>query len=171
MSIPMIPSAVAAAVAAVLILASSTGCVTESKTRKPPPQPASIEPSSMLPAVQQPRDTDSNGYPDRLVISVFLFNQREYPQSSLACEGSWRFWLESTKRKAIAEWRVSDAEAKASLVKMGPGPCHVFSLNLLDHGTDVMDPITANLGIEFTSKSGQVLRADPTALRLGRMSQ
>lgn len=154
-----------------LLVAVCTGCVTESRSRSIPPQPRAVAPTSMLPTVQQPRDTDSNGYPDRIVVSVFLFNAREYPQSSLVSPGSWRFWLETTHKKVLARWDIDQAHAEKTLIKVGPGPCYAFTLSLLDHGTDVMEPVTANLMIEFGPTGGEPVKADPTALRLGRTSQ
>lgn len=164
---PALPAAAAAA-----LVALAAGCVTEKSPRHKdvPPPPSDARATSVQLFAAAPRDTNSNGYGDSILVTVYLFDEQRYPLS-LALPGALTFDLRSAKEKPIASWSFGPEETARHVETLGPGPGYSFELRLLDKASDVMEGQEASLTVEFVATTGQRVRsAGGTALRLGRVS-
>ncbi|MFO0961344.1 MAG: hypothetical protein U0625_00405 [Phycisphaerales bacterium] len=156
-----------AASAMLLALVASAGCETVStetsdgrpmppKTRRvePAPESAPVNAMSVLYA-PKPSDSDANGRPDRLVVTVYLF-ARPYPTPT---------WREGTfvitaypiggagtptvpGKHAIHEWRMSTRDLELGRFRDLIGEGYRFQISLLDDGGT--DHISGN-ALDFTA--------------------
>ena len=144
-------SALALVVAASTLL---TGCVSD----KPAPHSVKAAPTGTAPTALQMwvrtpvPDTDGNGFPDTLPVTVYLFAEG-YPLS-VETAGTFRFELYSAEGKLARVWTIDPAQAKKSVRQAGPGPAYVFALSLLDSGSDRVRRQTVDLSAVFTPESG-----------------
>jgi hypothetical protein len=123
-------------------------CQTEKVTTSdgwplPPPPRAMPQPPADLKADRmafmvgsKPDDTDNNGFPDAIRISVALFSN-EHP-SALQEDGSFVFLLypqgdsSLPDARPIAQWRMDGDAVRTAMTGSQYGPCYLFTLSLLD---------------------------------------
>ncbi len=148
------------------VLIGASGCVAEKPEREPPPrQPAEVRVSDMFVALQRPTDSDGNGYLDTLETTIYLFGDR-FEAASIFLPGSFRFTLLGEDGRIVGEWMIDSTAAREAAVLFSPGPGYQISVNLLDVGTDVMPPQSADLLVTFTASSGEAVRKR-NSVRLG----
>lgn len=163
----------AMATGAIVLCAIAPGCVTD----KPTPHsvrsaPAGTAPTALQMWVRTPvPDTDGNGFPDTLPVTVYLFAEG-YPLS-IETPGTFRFELYSAEGKLARVWTIDAAKAKQSVRRAGPGPAYVFALSLLDSGSDRVRRQTVDLSATFTPESvsnpdgGTPVKARTTTIQIG----
>ncbi len=163
--------ALAALLAPIAIL---TGCVTEGKQpRNVAAQPAETIPTTLQMWVRTPLpDTDGNGFPDTLPVTVYLFVEG-YPLS-LDVPGTFRFELLSAEGKLARAWTFDEAQCKAAIRRAGPGPAYVFALSVLGDGSDRVRRQSVDLTATFTPRLSALgfqpepVRARTTTIQLGQ---
>lgn len=146
-------------VAGALIAGTLGGCVSDAPTKHTiQAAPSGTTPTALQMWVRTPvPDTDGNGFPDTLPVTVYLFAER-YPLS-LEVPGTFRFELYSAEGKLARVWTFDDDQARATVRRAGPGPAYVFALSLLDGGSDRVRRQTVDLSAVFTPDPG--LRTSP----------
>lgn len=178
------------AAGAVVSLALVTGCATE-RTRTdavgrpmPIPQPAPetpelVRPDTMLLVVgQRALDSNANGYPDQLNVTVALFNS-EYP-SPVEARGAFiiRVFEQGDSLEdetdALLQWRFEPDEVAAKESVAMYGRCYQLPLDMLELGTDVLRPIHGNVAAEYVpTDGGPAVRSsrELRPVRLGRQAR
>lgn len=139
-------------VIALMFTACLFGCQTESVTtsdgRPMPPEPRAITPppSGTIPddmmflVGSKPTDSNGNGYPDLISITVALFARPH--QTPLHAPGSFTFELYPMGRagapnvEPICSWTITAEEAALQRTRAVYGPCYQFEITLLDAGGD-----------------------------------
>lgn len=142
----------AAALAGFALLATA-GCVTTSGGRAegpPPPAPKGIIPDTLLISAGVPVDSDANGYADTIPAVAYLFAESGGYPLPIWTPGSFVFRLQAPDGRPLAEWTLPPAEVASQRANLPPGPGYVFSLRLLDVGTDHLEVPTADLTATFT---------------------
>lgn len=136
-----------------------------------PQQPAEVVPSRMTISAALPQDTDLNGYPDTIDLTIFVFDER-YP-IPLDVPGSFTFKLSGAKEaKLLREWVIPPEKVVAAKRRMPAGPGYVFSLSLLENGGDHIEAQHADLTAEYTPLKGPVVKMrGGSTLRLGKLTQ
>ncbi|NUQ52421.1 MAG: hypothetical protein HUU19_06945 [Phycisphaerales bacterium] len=154
---------------ACVVLAACAGTTTGSKPL--PQQPTDVVPSRMTISAALPQDTDLNGYPDIIDLTIFVFDDR-YP-IPLDVPGSFTFKLSGAKEgKLLREWEIPPDEAMAARRRMPAGPGYVFSLSLLENGGDRVEAQHADLTAEFVPLKGALVKMrGGSTLRLGKLTQ
>ena len=154
---------------ACVVLAACAGTTTGSKPL--PQQPTDVVPSRMTISAALPQDTDLNGYPDIIDLTIFVFDDR-YP-IPLDVPGSFTFKLSGAKEgKLLREWEIPPDEAMAARRRMPAGPGYVFSLSLLENGGDRVEAQPAALPAEFVPLKGALVKMrGGSTLRLGKLTQ
>ncbi len=147
------------------------GCVTEKENRPnvgpPPNKPI---PTTMFMSAQPPRDTNSNGYLDSCVVTIYLF-QNPYPRSVRAA-GEFSFRMVGKGGTLIREWKLADPGPEIAEVMAGVGPGYVARLSLIDgKGSDALAAQSVDLYGAFTDAAGNTVQATPTAVLVGRITQ
>lgn len=162
-------SRVAACAGACLMLSACAGSKPGNKPL--PPQPAEVVPSRMTISAALPQDTDLNGYPDTIDLTIFVFDDR-YP-IPLDVPGSFTFKLSGSKEgKLLREWEIPPDKAAAARRRMPAGPGYVFSLSLLENGGDHIEAQHADLTAEFVPLKGALVKMrGGSTLRLGKLTQ
>lgn len=149
---------------------SSAGCarqvVTSTTTRPLPPEPhpAPVTPehahvTEMAFAVgSKPNDTDGNSFPDRIEATVMLFAP-PHPSPKFV-RGSFEIVMypygtsSQPDAEAIARWTI-EGEALDRAKRIGAvGPQYLFSLSMLEAGTDRYALSLADLICTFTPAPG-----------------
>ncbi len=149
---------------AMFILGCQTTKVEFSSARPLPPDPKPAKPvpsgasaNAMALAVEgKPADTDGNGYPDTIVVSMYLFS---LPHASPMFEdGTFVFTLhgngdaDADDAQSLGQWRLD-----ANQVQRGRtiyGPTHLVRLSLLEIGSDRYPLMSANLQCRFEPANG-----------------
>jgi len=154
---------------ACVVLTACAGTTTGSKPL--PQQPTDVVPSRMTISAALPQDTDLNGYPDIIDLTIFVFDDR-YP-IPLDVPGSFTFKLSGAKEgKLLREWEIPPDEAMAARRRMPAGPGYVFSLSLLENGGDRVEAQHADLTAEFVPLKGALVKMrGGSTLRLGKLTQ
>ncbi len=153
------------AAVAMFILGCRTTHVEYGSVRPLPPDPKPAKPvpsgakaNAMALAVEgKPADTDGNGYPDTIVVSMYLFS---LPHASPMFEdGTFVFTLQgdgdagADDVHSLGQWRLD-----ANQVERGRtiyGPTHLARLSLLDIGSDRYPLMSANLHCRFEPADGR----------------
>jgi hypothetical protein len=151
-------------------LSSLSACQTEKVTtsdgwrmppppRSAPPQPPNTKADRMLFTVGvKPDDTNNNGYPDSIRVSVGLFTG-EYALS-IRQSGTFVFTLYPQGKSGqenvapIAQWRVSGEAVQRAQAVAAYGPCYLFQLNLLEAGGDRLPLDRADMVCRFEPDDG-----------------
>lgn len=154
---------------ACVVLSACAGTTTGSKPL--PQQPTDVVPSRMTISAALPQDTDLNGYPDIIDLTIFVFDDR-YP-IPLDVPGTFTFKLSGAKEgKLLREWEIPPDKAMAARRRMPAGPGYVFSLSLLENGGDRVEAQHADLTAEFTPVKGSLVKMrGGSTLRLGKLTQ
>jgi hypothetical protein len=153
------------------LLGALCGCVTEGK-KNIPKQPLDSKPAVLLVTATQPEDTDSNGYPDSTLVTVYVFTDRTEYEMPIQVPGSLTFRLVDPKGKELARWVYDEQQTLKAQRRLPGGPGYVFGLSLLDVGTDELPTTVATMAATFTPKDGRpVQRAASATLRLGRQNR
>ncbi len=152
-----------------MVLSACAGTTTGSKPL--PQQPTEVVPSRMTISAALPQDTDLNGYPDIIDLTIFVFDDR-YP-IPLDVPGTFTFKLSGAKEgKLLREWEIPPDKAMAARRRMPAGPGYVFSLSLLENGGDRVEAQHADLTAEFTPVKGSLVKMrGGSTLRLGKLTQ
>lgn len=145
-----------------------TGCVADDPQRpQVGPAPANPQPSTMFMAAQALRDTNSNGYLDTCLITVYIF-QAGYARS-VHMPGEFNFKLVGKGGAAIREWKLPTKSANVAMVNAGVGPGYVIKLSLLDEGgSDVFQGQSGDIIASFTDAKGRTVQAESTTVLLGK---
>jgi len=146
------------------------GCVSDNPGERPKvgPPPANPVVGRMFMAAQAPQDTDSNGYMDTFVVTIYLF-QTNYARSVRA-PGEFHFKLTGKGGKVLREWTLKEPGPLVAAINAGVGPGYVMKMSLLvDKGTDEFPVQSAEVVASFIDKSGIVVEAQPTALLIGKI--
>jgi hypothetical protein len=103
----------------------------------PPPTPRDAKANRMAFFVgQKPDDTNGNGYPDLISVTVMLF-ATPHP-TAIVEPGQFVFTLypqgtiNEPGVKALGTWRLDDVRSQAALAVTLGGPCYQFQLSMLD---------------------------------------
>ena len=153
-----------------------SGCVSETtssalgeppspKPRRvsPAPQTAPINDIAMLKAMY-PVDTNGNGYPNRLNVSVFLF-ARPYPVPRFA-NGTLVFSLyppsaydrrEGFGADPIVEWRIDSQRMRGARFQNVVGQGYALSLDLAEFGITSLGYDSADLVTSFEPADGDLI--------------
>ncbi len=152
------------AAVAMFILGCRTTHVEYGSVRPLPPDPKPAKPlpsgataNAMALAVEgKPADTDGNGYPDTIVVSMYLFS---LPHAAPMFEdGTFVFTLQADggadadDAQSLGQWRLD-----ADQVERGRtiyGPTHLARLSLLEIGSDRYPLMSANLHCRFEPANG-----------------
>ena len=151
-------------------IALACGCQTERVTtsdgwRMPPPPheapqpPAALRADCMLFSVgSKPDDTNNNGFPDAIQVSVALFSS-QHP-ISLAEEGAFSIAMYRQGQYGAADaqpmyqWKLSASQMQGALAASYAGPCYLFHVSLLQMGTDRLPLERADLVCRFEPADG-----------------
>lgn len=158
-------------VAGASAIALAAGCQTSGGPKALPPQPSEVVASRLSASAALPQDTDLNGYPDTIDLTVFVFDDR-YP-IPIDLPGSFVFKLSASKdAKLIREWKIPPDKVAAARRRMPAGPGYVFSLSLIENGGDQIEAQHVDLTAEFQPDKGPLVKArGGSTLRLGKLSQ
>ncbi|HWB20310.1 MAG TPA: hypothetical protein VG711_08430 [Phycisphaerales bacterium] len=147
----------------------------------PPPHeataaPADTEPNRMAFFVSsKPDDTNRNGYPDLINVSVSLFSQK-YPLSLLVDDGEFTFTLypqgkaDDAGVKPIGTWHFTGKQVADARNEAQYGPCYFFRLSLLDVNSEKLPFDRADLLCTFTpANNGTPVTSDGVrTIQVGR---
>lgn len=164
-------SSVGTGVAAASAIVFAAGCRTSDGPKALPPQPTEVVASRLSASAALPQDTDLNGYPDTIDLTVFVFDDR-YP-IPIDLPGSFVFKLSASKdAKLIREWDIPPDRVAAARRRMPAGPGYVFSLSLIENGGDQIEAQHVDLTAEFRPEKGPLVKArGGSTLRLGKLTQ
>ena len=150
---------------AMFILGCQTTNVEFSSARPLPPDPKPAKPvpssataNAMALAVEgKPADTDGNGYPDTITVSMYLFS---LPHASPMFEdGTFVFTLQrdgsadADDSHHLGQWRLNVDEIQRGRTIYGPS--HLVRLSLLEIGSDRYPLMSANLHCRFEPADGR----------------
>jgi len=153
------------------LVAAAAGCVSDEPERRAiRSQPTDIAPDTLWLGAKPFADSDSNGYLDTVDLTVYLFSD-QYPEASLYVPGAFEFALVTKDAKELARWAFDSAAAREHAKRLAPGPCYLFSLSLLEKGSDEFDPQTANLTAAFIPQAGKPVKAHETGMRVGKVGR
>ena len=142
---------------------TSDGMPPAAKPVAPPQTPADARANTMAFFVgQKPDDTNGNGYPDLISVTVMLFSQ-PHP-TAIRENGAFVFTLYPQGRmsdagvKPLGSWRMEGpAVQRARTIALG-GPCYQFQLSMLDPScgiaTDKLALDQADLVCQFIPSDG-----------------
>ncbi len=153
-------------ISAVNLLGCQTDKVTTSDGWRMPPEPrATPQPPPTLRADtmaftvgSKPDDTNNNGFPDSIQVSVSLFST-QHP-TALRQEGAFVFEMYrqgefgASEAKPMLKWRKEPEAVKQAEARTLAGPCYLFQLSLLDFGTDRIPLDRADLVCRFEPADG-----------------
>lgn len=161
------------------------GCRTERVTtsdgwRMPPEPRAAPQPPGNLRADRmvftvgsKPDDTNNNGFPDSIQVSVALFSS-QHP-TALRQDGTFAFTMYrqgeyGTSAKPMFEWKLSKERVQSAQAHTYVGPCFLFQLSLLDLGTDRLPLERADLVCRFEPADGgpPVISDGVRTIQIGR---
>ena len=103
-------------------------------------------------------DTNNNGYPDLIKVSVSLFSS-QHP-TAIEEDGSFIFSLYpqgqvgSANARTIAQWRMNVEQQRRALAYALAGPCYLFQLSLLEVGSDHLNVDEADMVCRFEPAGG-----------------
>lgn len=153
-----------------MVLMGLSGCVADDAGERPPvgPPPEHPVPTRMFMAAQPTVDTNSNGYLDSFVATVYLF-QNSY-QRSVRVKGTFTFEMVAKNKKQIRVWNLSEPNPNIAAISSGVGPGYVMRISLLsDNGSDVLSGQTAEVKVSFKDEKGNVVEAQSTAALIGKI--
>ena len=127
----------------------------------PDPKPAKPVPSGAhanavaLAVEGKPVDSDGNGYPDTIMVSMYLFS---LPHASPMFEdGTFVFTLQreggADRSHPLGQWRLDVNEVERGRTIYGPS--HLARLSLLEIGGDRYPLMSANLHCQFEPADGR----------------
>jgi hypothetical protein len=154
----------------ILGLSILTACQTERVTtsdgwrmppapRSAPTPPASARADRMVFTVgSKPDDTNNNGFPDGIQVSVALFSS-QHP-TALRQDGTFAFTMYrqgefgAAEAKPMYEWKLSKEQVLNGQTQTYVGPSYLFQVSLLDMGTDRLPLERADLVCRFEPSDG-----------------
>jgi hypothetical protein len=156
--------------AAFILGGAVSGCVSDSKP-KASPAPWGATPGTLAPSAQNFVDTDGDRYRDTTTAVVYVYADSGYP-ISMKADGTFEFKIETPGGKTLAVWTFDRKQTRSALRELAPGPGFVFSLSLLDLGSDRIEESEANLQVTFTPVDGKAIRRRLSApLLIGPLSR
>lgn len=172
----------------VLIVAAAnlTGCQVErvsssdGRPLPPPPREAPVPPPAAKANQMaffvgtKPDDTNGNGYPDLIAVTVMLV-AAPHP-TPIRQDGSFVFMLYEAgslgqpQAKPLAVWRREGVEIRRAMARALAGPCYQFQLSLLESGGDRLLFDSADLVCRFEPADGSaaVQSTGVRTIQLGR---
>ena len=156
------------AMAAVLLVAA--GCRTESvvtsdgRPMPPDPRPAPMAPAGLQPnrmtllSMQKAEDSDGNGYPDRIHATAALFAVPH--EMAVEADGAFVLTLfrqgeaHVTDARPLGEWRFENERLYQIRTRTLYGVAYPLQISLLDHGSDRLPPIMADLRGRYEPAGG-----------------
>ncbi len=119
-------------------------------------------------AAQPTVDTNSNGYLDSFVATVYLF-QGNYVRP-VRVKGTFTIQMIGRNNTEIRVWKISEPSPNVAAISTGVGPGYVMRISLLaDNGTDLLPGQTAEVKVSFTDESGHTVEAQSTAALIGKI--
>jgi hypothetical protein len=169
----------AAAALLSLACASAAGCVADGPQPPPRPEPREIaQPSGLrasrvvLSADPVATDTNGNGFADTFRVTVYLFPPADQHPLPIHQDGTMIFELTSPGGETIRRWELGPERVAAARFRPPVGPGHLFTLSLLDNGTDRLEVSSAVLRCRFvpTDAPGEAIEVNGQAtIRLGAL--
>jgi hypothetical protein len=169
---PHTPRTSPRAVVAWALVFLASGCAsprtdTSDKPNVGPP-PKDAKPGVMWMGVNPPTDTNSNGYADSIVSTIYLFADSGYVRS-VSMPGSFRFSLLAKGGKVVREWTVANPGPQVAPIRTGVGDGYLVRVSLLDDGgSDVLPYQSAELVGSFKTADGVEVRSTPNAVLIGK---
>lgn len=148
------------------------GCAGDTVGSKPvPTQPVDVVASRMSISAALPQDTDLNGYPDTIDMTIFVFDDR-YP-IPIDVPGAFTFKLSGGKDgRVIRQWGLPPEKVAAGRRRMPAGPGYVFSLSMVENGGDKIEAQHVDLTADFAPINGPMVKMrGGSTLRLGKLTQ
>lgn len=170
----------AALVAGAAVVLAGIGCQTEtvsmSDGRALPPEPRSapVTPDTAVPnrmllgVASKPIDTDGNGFPDMIMVSVHLF--AEPHPSPIFEDGTFTFALyragtyNARNAQPIAKWTITGDRLEQAKTRSLAGPMYNFRLNLNESGGDRYPLQGVDLAATFVSSKRPDVTVKPGGL-------
>jgi len=152
------------------MLAGLGGCVADTTGGKPKvgPPPENPVPTRMFMAAQPTVDTNSNGYLDSFVATVYLF-QNNYVRP-VRVKGTFIIEMVAKNSTSIRIWNITEPSPNLAPISTGVGPGYVMRISLLaDNGTDQLSGQTAEVKVSFKDEQGNVVEAQSTASLIGKI--
>lgn len=139
-----------------LVAVGMAGCVaSDGRAERPPPRtPVGTTPDTLLISAGVPLDSDANGFADTIPAVAYLFAEAGAYPLPMWSPGTFVFRLHAPDGRLLAEWTLPPEEVAEQRANLPPGPGYVFSLRLLDVGTDRLDVPTADLTATFKPTEG-----------------
>ena len=149
-----------------LVLAN---CTTSGPSRPQLSQPPrNLEPHRViLGLIGSVADTDNNRYPDSIAVMVFIYGNHAVPITPL---GTFTFRLLKDDNEEVVRWEISEESAQAAVSNRNlAGPAFTFRLDIRDHISDRMEPVSLRLAATFSPTGGKPLHAvGPGFVQFGR---
>lgn len=141
-------------------------------TDRPPPvnprQPSNAIVDRLSVTASWPEDSNANGYPDLITVTVYMFDSRQ-PYVSLQVPGTFSAKLIGADKNDVRTWQLTPEQTEAAMRRLAVGPGYVFPLNLNDNGGDVLPTQPVDLIVTFHPVDGKpVPSRGATSLRIGR---
>jgi len=148
---------------------SIPGCVAADDANR---QTASATPvgaklTTMWLATTPPQDSDGNGCPDLIDVSMYLF--AEPHPIPLQQPGTLLFKLVAVSGEELASWQLAEEAVASGSASLPAGPGYLFRLNLLDRGSDKLPRQQAEILATFTSRDGTVVRQRSSTFKVGKV--
>jgi hypothetical protein len=133
-----------------------------------PGQPTNATVDRLSVSSSWPEDSDANGYPDLITVTVYMFDSRQ-SYVSLHSPGIFTAKLISPENKDVRTWTLTEEQTERAVRRLAVGPGYVFSLNLNENGGDVLPTQAVDLIVTFVPKKGEPVRSrGATSLRIGK---
>ena len=155
---------------AAILLSACAAQQTAEKAGKPNvgPPPRDAKPGLIWMGVNPPTDTNSNGYADSIVSTVYLFADSGYVRS-ISVAGTFHFVLLAKGGKVMREWTVPSPGPQVAPIRTGVGDGFLVRISLLDSGgSDVLAYQSAELVGSFKSADGSEVKSVPNAVLIGK---
>lgn len=142
--------------AMLLVLANCTTSDSSRPQLSQPPQ--DLEPHRViLGLIGSVADTDNNLYPDSIAVMVFIYGNHPVPITPL---GTFTFRLLKDDNEEVVRWEISQESAQAAVSNRNlAGPAFTFRLDIRDHRSDRMDPVSLKLTATFSPTGGEPLHS------------
>lgn len=131
------------------------------------PEGSRVNAMAMLVA-NKATDTNGNGYPDQIHVTVHLFALPH--QSPIFEPGAMVFALYPPGRaigpeaQPMLQWRLDAERVSGARTRTLAGPAHVFQLSLVEQGGDQYPLMTGNLTCHFLPADGAAAVASSEAV-------
>ncbi|MFN9992217.1 MAG: hypothetical protein ACK54H_02635 [Phycisphaerales bacterium] len=129
--------------------------------------PVGARVTTMWLATTPPQDSDGNGCPDLIDVSMYLF--AEPHPIPLQQPGTLLFKLVSASGEELASWQLAEEAVASGSASLPAGPGYLFRLNILDRGSDKLPRQQAEILATFTGRDGTVVRQRSSTFKVGKV--